>query len=208
MRLSTIFRKGRAQDLMECSRGLRSAIKLSMRIHDSAVVIVDQGTSWAIQSSTDRERSYYILKIHSSCSGDADRLDALPTDCPESADEERCLCFRLTNCCRHMFSCSWDDYLNGDNCKHILKVSSFLGSWDLARTTLYQADLRHAFGPSAQPDFEEGQMGLGNCCSNDAIPDDSEGLANPTDDNRQPPSASMEKIRMTLNVSSACALDT
>ena len=42
-----------------------------------------------------------------------------------------------------MFSCSWDDYLNGDNCKHILKVSSFLGIWDPARTSLYQIFVMH-----------------------------------------------------------------
>jgi hypothetical protein len=124
---------------MGISRAFRKRIKESVKIQDCSVTAVDEDDDenkpWSVTSSTDPERSYFVVRNSSKCLGTSVSSDSSGFD-PESCGKDPCVAFKLSQACRHSFSCGCDDYDHGSTCKHILKIAAITGSWNPAQTSL------------------------------------------------------------------------
>ena len=100
---------------MGISRSLRRRIKETILIDDAKVETIDSDSVWTISSTRHQERSYFVVRTAIECCFN---------------EPGPCIAFTLSKACRHTFSCSCHDHINGNTCKHVLKISAFLGLWD------------------------------------------------------------------------------
>jgi hypothetical protein len=129
------IRQGSAQDLMGISRSFRRRIKQTIQMEDVQATVVEEGLVWSIPSSSDLQRSYFLVKQISSCF-DSTQSGFELEEQQETTDP--CVAFQIAKTCRHSYSCGCSDYLNGSTCKHILRLSAIQGLWNPALASLHK----------------------------------------------------------------------
>src|SRR5689334_13955798 len=120
---------------MGISRTLRRKIKETIKLNDIRIEEIDCDPVWSISSARDPETSYFVVSTNSECVGSSD-LGGLETDRSEASNGS-CIAFTLSKSCRHIYSCGCHDYLNGQTCKHILKIAAYRGLWKPASVCLH-----------------------------------------------------------------------
>jgi hypothetical protein len=201
-----ISRKGTAQDLMGISRILRSTIKASTKIEDSAIDLVEDATIWSVISSRDPDAKYFVVRSSSVCAGRSASSDPEEFE-PESTGNGPCVSYKISKSCRHIFSCGCRNYANGHTCKHILKISASLRLWDPCRATLHTNDNLHApveEFPTVDSHADDSDCGLQSAENNTADNYDNE----PAEDTIHEQKDNINLIRNTLSVSSSHSLVT
>jgi hypothetical protein len=114
---------------MGISRTLRRRTKESIMIGDGTIEQIEPDTVWSIKSVRDPARSYFVVRTLGECSGTGS--SSLVLELESSNVVGACAAFSLAKACRHTFTCSCHDYSSGSNtCKHVLKLSAFLGLWN------------------------------------------------------------------------------
>ena len=164
------FSKGTAQDLMVISRAFRRRLKQSTSISDQCFDIVEDQTVWSITSSQDPERSYFVVRTRADCSVVSEQTGDASVVAQTHNAALQCVSYKISKSCRYTFSCGCHDYINGSTCKHVLKISSFIGLWNPHRTSF------HAIGPvvdySQESNVENEQFDDVDCFEHVEVPNE------------------------------------
>ena len=117
-----------------------------IQIPDTFISKIEDGVVWSvIKTSESSPQSYFVVKKEAQCYG-YQRKTSLQSE--QYSDEDRttngpCLSFKMAKACRHTFSCGCSDYLNGNHCRHILKIATYSGHWHPGQACVFMHDLEN-----------------------------------------------------------------